>query len=224
MKKITNLIISPTKYTEDVEWVGPISIKYRLLESTDWIVQIGSGVVKQHKWLKWRESVRKCTRNSFETPQQMNVRLDELDSSKPELRRYTSIDNSNIIHYKDNIIKLVRYYHSKKLDIEISSYLNNYLLLDERYKEAEKYSRTKDLTDCFFIKSYMDVTGENVEDVVQYFLKQKEMYFLILLRNQKEMELKLKEIDDSDDIEFLFKLHEDYNTWISTLTLTPVQI
>jgi hypothetical protein len=70
----------------------------------------------------------------------------------------------------------------------------------------------------------MNITGENVEDVVQYFLKQKEMYFLILLRNQKEMELKLKEIEDSDDIEFLFKLHEEYNIWISTLTLTPVQI
>lgn len=224
MKKITNIVTTPTKYTEDINWSGVISYKIRLLQFSDWIVQIGSGILRQHKWLQWRESLRKCTRMSFETPEQMQKMIEEIDASMPEVQRYTVLDTSNLNHYKDNIIKIVRYYYSKKLDIELSSYVNNSILIDERYKEALHYKKTKNIQECIFIQSYMGITGQKVDDVVQYFLQQKEMYFLILLRSQKEMETIIKDIQDSSDVEHLKKLYEDYNIWISTLTLTPVQI
>lgn len=224
MKKITNIITSPTKYTEDRDWIGPISYKMRLLQNSDWMVQPGSGVLRQHRWFKWRESVRKCTRSTSNTPQDLQNKLEELDSQIPQLIRYTSVNTDNIEHYKDNVLKLIRYYYSKKLDIDISSYINNVYLLDERYKEAQKYKTTKDLSDCCFIKNYMQITGENVEDVVQYFIEQKEMYFLLLLRNQKELETKLRQVNNINDIETLKSIYEEYNIWISTLTLTPVQI
>jgi hypothetical protein len=224
MKKITNIITSPTKFTEDRDWISPISYKMRLLQNSDWILQVGSGVLKQHKWLKWRDDLRKCTRSSCTSPQELQSKLEQLDSEIPELVRYSSVDTTNIDHYRDNVIKLVKYYYSKRLDIDICSYLTNIHLMDERYKEAEKYQNTNNLQDCHFIKSYMDITGESVENVVEYFIKQKEMYYLLLLRSQQKLESKLKEIDDIDNIDKLKEIYEEYTIWISTLTLTPVQI
>jgi hypothetical protein len=224
MKKIANIVTSPTKYTEDLEWSEPISYKIKLLQNTDWIVQQGSGVVKQHKWLQWREAVRKCTRNSSESPNDLQLKLEKLDSEIPKLIRYNSIDFSDISLYKETVIKLVKYYYCKKLDIDIATYLNNILLLEERYKEAKYYLETKDISKCHFIKSYMDITGKDVESTVQFFIEQKEFYFILLLRNQKEVESKIKEINNINEMEALQKIYEEYNVWISTLTLTPLQI
>lgn len=224
MKKIKNIITSPTTYNNDIAWSVPISYKVRLLQFSDWIVQNGSGVMRQHKWLEWREALRKCTKECFETPEQMQKKIEELDSCMPEVHRYTLLDTSDIVSFKHIIIKMIKYYYSKKIDVEISSYVNNTFLIDERYKEAIQYKKNKKIEKCPFIRDYMDVTGQNVNDVVQYFLQQKEMYSFTLLRNQKDMESILKQINDSTDIQQLKKLYEEYNLWISTLTLTPVQI
>jgi hypothetical protein len=222
--KITNIVVSPTEYTEDLEWSSVLAYKIKLLQHSDWILQVGSGVLKQHKWLQWRESLRKCNRKSFSSPAELQTKIEELDKLMPRVQRYTDVDTSDLIFFKDIVLRLVKYYYSKKLDIEINSYFGNVLLLDERYKEALEYQKTKKLDRCYFIQNYMELTGKSVNDAVQYFLNEKEKYFLVLLRYQKEMEQKIKIVLETQDTLILKQLYEDYNIWISTLTLTPVQI
>lgn len=223
MKRIKNLVTSPTEYTENAKWVVVSAFRLRLLQTTDWITQFGSGIIKKSKWFEWRNRVRGCTRSKFDTPEKMQEALEVLELSAPSLEK-NQYSTDNIDNLKHKVISTIRYYFSKKLECQLFSYLNSPALIDERFKEVEIYKKTNNLDSCYFIHSFMEITGKSVEDVVEYFTKQKELHFSLLFRTQNELEAQIKKVDNITEIGELLSIKEEYDIWISILTLTPVQI
>jgi len=218
MQKIKNVVVSKSEFSENVKWAEVESLKFRLLESSDWILLPDSNVTNINAWKEWRMKLKNIKRQNFKTPEEMHLVLQDLENKTPR-KIYKRFNYNHIELTKEKLIKMIRFFYNKKIDVDLYHNFSHPSLIDERYKEAVDFKNG--VNNQILLTFLAKLSGKELNDVVDEAILEKEQYFLLLLRMQKELEKEIKAVVQEDNIENLEIIYNKYSTWISTLTSAP---
>lgn len=221
MKKIKDIQVSDTEFSENIKWAEAISIKNRLLQSYDWTVLSDSNVANLNEIILWRNLVRDCDKDNFSTSEEMISELEKLEKKCPNIIKTNSVKDINL--YKDTLIKTIRFYFNTKCEYQIKSYYSNINLINERYEEVKLYNKSKELDKCHLIKSYCQIYNKTVDEAIQIFTDEKKRYYYYLIKSQTELEKEVQDVLECTDRKILKEKYKKYKLWISILMLNPVQ-
>jgi hypothetical protein len=222
MQKIKNIKVEDTEFSENIKWADVLSLKIRLLQSFDWVLLQDSEVRNLQEVISWRKKIKNCNRKNFSSAEEMRVFLLQLEKSAPQIKY--KIDLNSIEILKEKLYKNIRYYFNSKLEQDLKSHFSNINLINERYEEINQFKLHNNIDLCPLIKSYSDLTSNSVEDTISKFLLEKKKYYYYLFKYQSDLEQEIKLVSDMTNKEDLIIKYEKYTTWISTLTLDPVQM
>jgi len=221
MKKITNLVIKPTKFSEDKKWVDVLSLKIRLLQISDWILLPDSSVFNVQEWVSWRKLVKAVKRDSFPTFEQAKVYLNHLSDNSPKIIKFDELD----VPVLENIIKSkLKMFCEKNIEYQMVCYGIPASIVSARYQEAIKYTTKSKLVDFPMINAEQLRSGKSIKSVVDSFKQDNKNMKTIMITQYNIIEDIIKRLDSVQSKDELCKIHEMVKEWILTLTLNQTAI
>lgn len=215
IKKITNLVYTPSKQSENSKWSGLIAKRNRMLVETDWtqLPDVKLSYNSRAEWQLWREELRNLKRSNYTDSDKFLDKLNKLDKDRDNLlvEYTTSKPFKDVETGKKQLHTLLVQFYINRLNFEFSPNLE------------EKYQETLDII-SIYLKSQttIDVSSfSGMDALIEYFsnddinidLDTTPFPFFTLTKVVKNFSIKdtVLYILKQKQKQFNFSLQEEYN-------------
>lgn len=218
--KIKIIEMEKSEILQNAEWADFSSLKYRMLQLSDWVHLPDSNIKNLKDWVKWRDIVKSIKKCNFSNPAEALETLKKISERMPPFKSDDVLSDVVDLNFiKQKVLTKCKIFFSNQIDYEISMSISNKTLIRERYEESKQYLKTKDLSTCPLLAQTANIRGMPIDEIVKQSINDQQNMYLILLRHNNNLENHIKMISECNSVYDVVEISRKIDKWILTLTL-----